>query len=122
VKKLKTNIWTLLLALAFAFLVTALDFLPGLKSVPLYGFLIIPVVWVALWSAEDDVGPVTTVAVIVTILTMVRTFLSSFGITTPVPYIDRVVVVCSIWLTVLLALLRKRAQRTYKWINLAGRR
>jgi hypothetical protein len=40
----------------------------------------------------------------------------------PIPIGDRVVVITAIWSTVLLAVLRKRARRTYKWINLAGRR
>jgi hypothetical protein len=121
-QKPKTNIWTLLLALGFALIITALDVLPRLNRLSWHGLFIIPVVWVALWSAEDDVGPVTTIAVIVTLLAMVRSVLAPFGLATPVPYSDRLVVVSSIWLTVILAILRKRARRTYKWINLAGRR
>ena len=31
------------------------------------------------------------------------------------------IIISIIWLTVMLALLRKRARRTYRWINLAGK-
>ena len=116
----KTNIWTLLLAIAFALVITALDLLPWFKSVPWYGFFVVPVVWVALWSAEDDVLPLITVALVVTVLAMIRTVLSG-GSVVPAPYIERFVVVSIIWLTLLLAVLRKRARRTFKWITLSGR-
>jgi hypothetical protein len=120
VKKPKTNIWTLLFAVAFALVITALDLLPWFKGVPWYVCFVVPVVWVALWSAEDDVLPLITVGLIVTILTMSRSVVS-VGILDPAPIIDRLIVGSIIWLTVLLAVLRKRARRTFNWITLAGR-
>lgn len=116
----KTNIWTLLLAIAFALIVTALDLLPWFKGVPWYGLFVVPVIWVALWSAEDDVLPLLTVAVIAMSLAILRSHVS-IGIWAPAPMVDRLIVVSIIWLTVLLAVLRKRARRTFKWITLAGR-
>jgi hypothetical protein len=116
----KTNIWTLVLAVAFALVVSGLDLLPRLQSVPWYGFFVIPVIWVALWSAEDDVLPLITVAVIATSLAMIRSHVS-VGFWAPAPIVDRLIVASIIWLTVLLAILRKRARRTFKWITLAGR-
>ncbi|HLZ33439.1 MAG TPA: hypothetical protein VKP13_05455 [Nitrospira sp.] len=116
----KTNIWTLLLAGAFALVITCLDLLPSLKGVPWYGFFVVPVVWVALWSAEDDVLPLIIMAIVVTILAMIRTVVF-VGSVTPTLIVDRLVVVSIIWLTLLLALLRKRARRTFKWITLSGR-
>ena len=65
-KRPKTNIWTLVLAVAFALVIMVLDLTPWFKNVPWYGFFIVPVIWIALWSAEDDILPLTTVAVIVT--------------------------------------------------------
>jgi hypothetical protein len=88
--------------------------------VPWYAFFVIPVIWVALWSAEDDVFPIITVAVIATSLAMLRSHVS-VDIWTPAPIVDRVIVASIIWLTVALAILRKRARRTFKWITLAGR-
>ena len=120
VKKPKTNIWTLLLAVAFALVITVLDLLPWFKGVPWYVCFVVPVVWVALWSAEDDVFPLISVGFIVTILTMVRSVVF-VGILVPTPLIDRLIVGSIIWLTVLLAVLRKRARRTFNWITLAGR-
>lgn len=115
----KTNIWTLYLAGAFALVVTVLDVLPWLESVPWYGFFVVPVIWVALWSVEDDILPLFTVALMVTILAMIRSVVS-VRILAPAPIVDRLIIVTIIWLTVLLAVLRKRARRTYKWINLAA--
>ncbi|HEY6974455.1 MAG TPA: hypothetical protein VI359_09135 [Nitrospiraceae bacterium] len=116
----KTNIWTLVLAVAFALVVSALDLLPQFENVPWYGLFVVPVIWVALWSAEDDVFPIIAVAVIATSLAMIRSHIS-VGIWAPAPIVDRLVVASIIWLTVLLAILRKRARRTFKWITLAGR-
>ena len=116
----KTNIWTLVLAVGFALIITALDLLPWFEGVPWYAFFVVPVVWVALWSAEDDFLALTGVAVIVSSLAIIRSHLSN-GFWSPAPIVDRVIVVSIIWLTVLLAILRKRARRTFKWITLAGR-
>lgn len=117
----KTSLWIIVLALAVSLGVTYLDHLPTLKGVPWYGLFVIPVIWIALWSAEDDVYLLTGVAVIVTGLALLPVF-SSFGKEGLAPYAERVVVLVSIWLTVVIALLRKRAQRTFKWIQLLGRR
>jgi len=119
-KRPKTNIWTLVLAVAFALVIMVLDLMPWLKNVPWHGFFIVPVIWVALWSAEDDILPLTTVAVIVTGFAMLRSHVS-IGLWAPAPIVDRVMVVSIIWLTVLLAVTRKRTRRTFKWITLAGR-
>lgn len=120
VRKPKTNIWTLVLAIAFACAVAALDLQPRFQGVPWYGFFVVPVIWVALWSAEDDVCPLIAVAVIVTGLTIVRSHIS-LRILALAPVVDRLIVVSIVWLTVLLAILRKRTRRTFKWITLAGR-
>jgi len=119
-KRPKTNIWTLVLAVAFALVIMVLDLTPWFKNVPWYGFFIVPVIWIALWSAEDDILPLTTVAVIVTGFAMLRSHVS-IGLWAPAPVVDRVIVVSIIWLTVLLAVMRKRTRRTFKWIILAGR-
>ena len=119
-KRPKTNIWTLFLAVAFALVITALDVLPRFEDIPWYVFFVVPVVWVALWSAEDDVLPLTAVAVIVTGLATIQSHFS-LGIVTPAPMVDRLIVVSIVWLTILLAVLRKRTRRTFKWITLAGR-
>ena len=117
----KTNAWILFLALVFALLIAALDFLPAIKGIlPWHSFFVVPVIWIALWSAEDEVFPVTAIAVIVTVFVVSRGFLS-FWSSTPIALVDRIVIISIIWLTVMLALLRKRARRTYRWINLAGK-
>ncbi|ALA58694.1 membrane protein of unknown function [Nitrospira moscoviensis] len=121
VKEPKTSIWIGVVTFACALGVTLLDFLMPARTLPWYGLYVIPVVWIALWSAEEDVVPVTALAVIVSVLAMLRGFVS-IGSLTPIPIGDRVIVVTAIWSTVLLAVLRKRARRTYRWINLAGRR
>jgi hypothetical protein len=59
--------------------------------------------------------------VVVTLLTLFGGIMSHEA-TASVPLGDRAAVITSIWLTVLLALLRKRARRTFKWITLIGRR
>lgn len=55
----------------------------------------------------------------VTFLVLLPGFLS-FGFESEAVIRERGIVVATIWVTVLIALLRKRARRTYKWINLAG--
>lgn len=120
-KESKTNIWIVLIALAFAVGIAVLDLLPGLTQLPWHGLFVVPVVWIALWSAEDDGLPVIAMAVTVTILALLRGFVSHDSAAT-VPLGERMIVVGTIWMTVALALLRKRARRTFKWINLAGRR
>jgi hypothetical protein len=120
VKMPKTSLWIIVLALVVSLGVTILDHLPTSRGVPWYGLFVIPVIWIALWSAEDDVFPLMSVAFIVTGLALLPV-LSSFGREGLAPYTERVVVLASIWLTVTIALLRKRAQRTYKWIRLLGR-
>ena len=121
VKEPKTSIWIGIVTFVCALAVAVVDFLPAFRGLPWYGLYVVPVVWIALWSAEEDVVPVTALAVIVSLLAMLRGFLS-IGTLLPIAIGDRVVVVTAIWSTVLLAVLRKRARRTYKWINLAGRR
>ena len=116
----KTSLWIIVLALVVSLGVTILDHLPTFKGLPWYGLFVIPVICIALWSAEDDVFPLMSVAFIVTGLALLPV-LSSFGREGLAPYSERVVVLASIWLTVTIALLRKRAQRTYKWIRLLGR-
>ena len=117
----RTSLWIIVLALAASLGITILDHLPALKGVPWYGLFVIPVIWIALWSAEDDVFLLMSVAFIVTGLALLPVVwsLGSAGLT---PYTERVVVLATIWLTVIIALLRKRAQRTFKWINLLGNR
>lgn len=120
-KEPKTNLWVVVLAFVLALGVTILDHFSAPKGVPWHGLFIIPVIWIAIWSAEDDVFLLTSMAVIVTGLALLPV-MTSAGSAAATPFTDRVVVLATIWLTVLIALLRKRAQRTYKWINLAGRR
>jgi hypothetical protein len=120
-KESKTNISIVLIAFAFAVGVAVLDLLPGLRQMPWHGLFVVPVVWIALWSAEDDGLPVIAMAVIVSVLALLRGVLSHDSAAT-VSLGDRMIVVGTIWITVALALLRKRARRTFKWINLAGRR
>lgn len=120
-KEPKTNVWIGIVTISCAFIVAFIDFLPHMRGLPWYGLYIIPVVWIALWSAEDDVFPVTGLAVIVSLLLLLPGYIS-VGKIGPTPIGDRVIVMTVIWATVLLAVLRKRARRTYKWINLAGRR
>jgi threonine/homoserine/homoserine lactone efflux protein len=62
-------------------------------------------------------------AITVTFLSLASSVISAAETsTTPVHVGERTIVIITIWITVLLALLRKRARRTYKWINLAGKR
>ena len=120
-KEPKTSIRIMLVTSAVAVGITVLDLLPGMRGIPWHGLYIVPVVWIALWSAEEDVVPITIMAWVVTLLALVRGFVShETAATIPLP--DRVIVISSIWLTVLLALLRKRARRTFRWITLIGKR
>jgi hypothetical protein len=109
------------LVLIVALGVTALDVLPKLRGLPWYELFVIPVVWLALWSAEDDVLPVTAMAIIVNILALLPSIVFH-GSTARAALVERGIVIGTIWLTVMIALLRKRARRTYKWINLLGGR
>jgi hypothetical protein len=116
----KTSIWIVLLVFAVAMSVAVLDWLLH-TSIPWHGLYVIPVVWMALWSAEEDAGPVTAMAIIVTILVLLPGyFIRGTGSTTAVG--DRFIVISTIWATVFLALARKRGRRTYKWVSLIGRR
>lgn len=117
----KTNWWIVLFALVFSFGVASLEYLSIVNSIPWYELFVIPVVWIALWSAEDDVFLLAGTAVIVTGLALLPVLWSS-ETANPVFFAERTIAIATIWLTVLIALLRKRAQRTFKWINLAGRR
>jgi hypothetical protein len=126
-KKPKTSPWFVILALSFALGVTVLDFLPvpnflpGLAGLPWYELFVIPIVWLALWSAEDDVFLLIAMAVIVTGLALLRS-LMPHDEAADISLGGRGIVIGTIWLTVMTALLRKRARRTYKWINLLGDR
>jgi hypothetical protein len=131
--KLKTSPWFVILALIFALGVTALDFLPelnvlsglnwlqGLAGLPWYELFVIPIVWLALWSAEEDVLVLIAMAVIVTGLALLHSLIPH-GEGADVSLAGRGIVIGTIWLTVMIALLRKRTRRTYKWINLLGDR
>jgi hypothetical protein len=122
-KEVKTGFGVVFLALVCAVLVAALDVLPTLRGLPLHGLFVVPVIWVALWSAEEDVLPLTAMAMTVTFLSLASSVISPAETsTTPAHVGERTIVIITIWITVLLALLRKRARRTYKWINLAGKR
>lgn len=119
-KEPKTSIWVVLLVFAVSIIVAVLDSLPH-AAIPWHGLFVVPVVWMALWSAEEDTGPVTTMAIIVTLLVL----MPGYFMQGPVSHAwmgDRFIVIGSIWATVVLALLRKRARRTYKWVSLIGRR
>jgi hypothetical protein len=112
--------WVVLPVFAVALIVAMLDALPQ-SGIPWHGLFVVPVVWIALWSAEEDTGPVTTMAIIVTLLVLLPGYLRRDPVSQGWMG-DRFVVICSIWSTVVLALLRKRGRRTYKWVSLIGRR
>ena len=114
-----TSPWLMLLVLGLASGVTALDFLPEVEGLPWYELFVIPIVWLALWSAENDVFLLFAMAVILTMLTLLRTLIPH-GETINSSIGGRVIVVGTIWLTVVIAVFRKRTRRTYKWINLLG--
>ncbi|MGQ0812109.1 MAG: hypothetical protein ACT4OO_12910 [Nitrospiraceae bacterium] len=121
VRETKTSVWIIILALAFAVGVTVLDVMPWFQGWSWHGLYVIPVIWIALWSSAEDVFLLTTVASVVTVLAFLPLF-DSIGSKDSASIGDRTMVVVVVWLTVLLSALRKRAQRTYKWINLASRR
>ncbi len=120
-KETKTNSWILLLVYAVAVAIAVLDWFPQTRAIPWHGLFVIPVVWIALWSAEEDAFPVTMMACVVSILVIVSGYLTRDNAVAAHPG-ERMIVISSIWATVFLALLRKRARRTYKWITLIGRR
>lgn len=117
----KTSLWLVLLVFAVAILISLLDMLADSMPLPWHGLFVIPVVWIALWSAEDDAVPVTSMAIVVTVLILIPGYVAD-GSVSGSWLGDRLVVMSSIWATVLLALLRKRGRRTYKWVSLIGRR
>ncbi len=115
----KTSPLTILAALGFAACVCALDFMPspGWSWTALY---VIPVVWIALWSPPDDVRLVTAMAIVATVLAFIPCLVPQNG-----PCVsngERLITTGAIWLTVLLSVSRKKRQRTFKWINLSGKR
>lgn len=120
-KEPKTSVRIMIASSALAVTITVLDLLPVARGIPWHGLFVMPVVWMALWSAEEDSVPITFMAILVSLLALVRGFVSHETSTT-VPFGDRAIVIASIWLTVLLACLRKRARRTFRWITLIGRR
>ncbi len=120
-KEPKTSLWVALATCAGAVAVAVVDLLPQMRGLPWYVLHVIPVVWIALWSAEDDVYPVTGLAIFASVLAMLPGYVTVDG-TRPIPITDRVLVITVIWATVLIAVLRKRARRTFRWINLAGKR
>ncbi len=120
-KEPKTSLWVVLLVFAVAILIALLDALSGSTVLPWHGLFVIPVVWIALWSAEEDVVPVTTMAVLVTILILLPGYFSHERLSRGWLG-ERLIVMSSIWATVFLALARKRGRRTYRWVSLIGRR
>ncbi len=114
----KTRPLTILSAFVFAGCVALLDVL---STTPLWTALyVIPVVWIALWSTAEDVRVVSMAAIVVTGFDFLPCFL---------PHGERIVcdggarliALGAIWLTVLLALSRKKSQRTFRWISLSGK-
>ncbi len=110
----------MLVAVGIALGVAALDGFATLGGGPWHVLFVIPVIWIALWSAEDDRLPVIVMAVIVTALVL------GGGTTWQQDQacacvVERGQIVGIVWITVALALLRKRTRRTYKWINLISR-
>jgi len=120
VKEAKTSAIIGIVTFTCALGVTVLDFLMP-THVPWYGLYAIPVVWMALWSADEDAFSVVVLAILVSLLSLLRGFLS-FGNLVPMRIEDRLPLLAVIWSTVLLAVLRKRTRRTFRWINLARRR
>ncbi len=120
-KEPKTSIRILLLTVTAALGIALLDLLPSTRGIPWHGFFILPVVWIALWSAEDDILTLAGMATLVTCLALLRGFISHES-TATVPLGERLVLIAAIWLTVILALLRKRSRRTFRWVSLIGRR
>lgn len=120
VEEPKTSIGIMVITLAMAVGITALDLLPEVRSIPWHELFVLPVVWIALWSAEDDILSIAAMAMFVTILALLGGWVSH-ETAAPIPIGDRLIVIAVIWLTVLLALFRKRARRRFKWITLIGR-
>jgi hypothetical protein len=120
VREPKTSLWIVLLVFAVAIMIALLDAVSDSALLPWHGLFVIPVVWIALWSAEEDAGPVTMMAIVVTILMLIPGF--SHDTVSRGWWGDRLIVMGSVWATVFLALLRKRGRRTYKWVSLIGRR
>lgn len=120
-KEPKMSLWTMLLVLAVAVMIALLDGLSDSTLLPWHGLFVIPVVWIALWSAEEDVVPVTMMATVVTILILLPGYFSRESMSRDW-FGDRLIVLGNIGATVFLALLRKRGRRTYKWVSLIGRR
>jgi hypothetical protein len=117
VKETKTSIWIVVFVYIVAIAIAVLDWLPQTQAIPWHGLFVIPVVWIALWSAEEDVFPVTMMAMTVNILILIPGYLTHE--TSAVALLgDRIIVISTIWATVFLALLRKRTRRTFKWISL----
>lgn len=56
-KRPKTSPRILILALVLALGVAVLDHLPRVEGLPWFGLFVVPVVWLALWSAEDASSP-----------------------------------------------------------------
>lgn len=116
----RTSLGVMLLAASAALVVAACDAYEVFGGGPWHVLLVIPVIWIALWSAEDDRLPVIVMAVIVTGLAIGGGMASQMGPTCDC-VVERGQVVGIVWITVVLALLRKRARSTYKWINLMSR-
>lgn len=120
VREPKTSLGVVLLALLFALAVAAVDYAAVLPDGRWVILFVLPIIWLALWSAEDDRLPLIFLALIVTGLVLFG------GISAATRMVDscfpgRVQVIGVLWITVGLALLRKRTRSTYKWINLIGR-
>lgn len=117
----KTSPLTILSASVFTVSVAALDVLlsPSWSWFVLY---IIPVVWIALWSSEDDAVLLSVSSMIVTGCDFLPCVFHHDSGSTCGPAANRLIVAGAIWLTVLLSLARKKTQRTFKWINLSRKR
>lgn len=120
VREPKTSLAVVLLALLFTLAVATVDYVamsPDGRWVILF---VLPVVWLALWSAEDDRLPLILMAFIVTGLIVFGGISAAFRMADSC-FPGRAQVIGVLWITVGLALLRKRTRSTYKWINLIGR-
>lgn len=117
-KRIKTSLWIIVLAFAVALGVAVLEAIPWRPTWSWHALYVIPVVWIALWSVEDDLFLLPAMAVVVTGLALLH-LVFPLGPMEPDPLSDRIVVLFVIWSTVLIALLRKRARRTFKWIDLS---
>lgn len=114
----KTRPLTILSAFVFAVSVAALDLL---ATTPMWTALyVIPVVWLALWSSAEDVIVVSIAAMVMTGFDFLPCLLPH-GERTACDGGARLIALGAIWLTVLLALSRKKSQRTFRWISLSGK-